>query len=99
LYLDRKVVFFDFSQYLHRLNQSKIFYTQNQKLTIGTELGQIKTLKGIVAIEESNNRLRLRWACEFKRYCLALGVPYTNVNVKVAEQKARQIELEELVLK
>jgi len=54
----------------------------------------MKTPKGSVAIEESNDRLRLRWSCESKRYCLALGLPHTNINVKVAEQKARQIELD-----
>ena len=36
----------------------------------------------------------MRWSCESKRYCLALGLPYTDVNLKVAEQKARQIELD-----
>lgn len=54
----------------------------------------MKTPKGSVAVEENNNRLRLRWSCESKRYCLALGLPHTSVNMKVAEQKARQIELD-----
>ena len=54
----------------------------------------MKTLKGTVAIEKNDNRLRLRWSCESKRYCLSLGFSYTDVNLKVAEQKARQIELD-----
>ena len=53
----------------------------------------MKTPKGTVAIEKNDNRLRLRWSCESKRYCLALVLPHTSVNIKVAEQKARQIEL------
>ncbi len=54
----------------------------------------MKTLKGTVAIEKNDNRIRLRWSCESKRYCLSLGFSYTDVNLKVAEQKARQIELD-----
>ncbi len=54
----------------------------------------MKTLKGTVAIEKNDNRIRLRWSCESKRYCLSLGFSYTAVNLKVAEQKARQIELD-----
>ena len=53
----------------------------------------MKTPKGSVAIK-NDNRLRLRWSCESKRYCLSLEFSYTDVNLKVAEQKARQIELD-----
>lgn len=54
----------------------------------------MKTAKGSVALENSNNRLRLRWSCEGQRYCLALGLPYTPVNLKLAQKTASQIELD-----
>lgn len=52
----------------------------------------MKTPKGSVAIENSRNRLRLRWSKE--RYCLALGLPHNNINFKVAQKIASQIELD-----
>ena len=54
----------------------------------------MKTPKGSVAVENSNNRLRLRWSCEGQRYCLALGLPYSPVNLKPAQKTANQIELD-----
>jgi integrase len=54
----------------------------------------MKTPKGTVAIENSNNRLRLRWSCEGQRYCLALGLPNTPINLKLAKKTASQIELD-----
>lgn len=54
----------------------------------------MKTPKGSVAVENSNNRLRLRWSYEGQRYCLALGLPYSLVNLKLAKKTANQIELD-----
>lgn len=54
----------------------------------------MKTSKGCVAVENCNNRLRLRWSCEGQRYCLALGLPYSPLNLKLAQKTANQIELD-----
>lgn len=54
----------------------------------------MKNPKGTVAVENSSNRLRLRWSCEGQRYCLALGLPYSSVNLKLAQKTANQIELD-----
>ncbi|RUT02742.1 hypothetical protein DSM106972_056620 [Dulcicalothrix desertica PCC 7102] len=52
--------------------------------------------KGVVAIEEVKQRLRLRWTFANKRYCLSLGFPNTTVNIKAAKQLAAKIELDML---
>ena len=54
----------------------------------------MKTLKGSVAIEKQDNRIRLRWSCDSNRYCLALGLPCSTINLKVAQKVANQIELD-----
>lgn len=54
----------------------------------------MKKPKGSVSVENSNNRLRLRWSCEGERYCFALGLPYSAVNLKLAQKTANQIELD-----
>jgi len=54
----------------------------------------MKTPKGCVAVENSKNRLRLRWSCEGKRYCLSLGLTYNLINLKLAQKTANQIELD-----
>ncbi|MEA5521378.1 tyrosine-type recombinase/integrase [Limnoraphis robusta] len=53
-----------------------------------------RTSKGAVAIQADANRLRLRWRNQGKRYTLAVGLPDTPVNRKVAQQRATQIELD-----
>lgn len=53
-----------------------------------------KASKGTVVIEVFKDRLRLRWAYCSKRFCLYIGLPDSKVNRSVAEQKARQIELD-----
>ncbi len=54
----------------------------------------MKTPKGTVAVEDHNGRIRLRWSCMGRRYCLALGLPTNKANLKAAQQKATQIELD-----
>lgn len=53
-----------------------------------------KSLKGTVQVEEYQERLRLRWRYSGKRYALAIGLPATKVNRKVAQQKSTQIEMD-----
>ena len=50
--------------------------------------------KGQVKLESFADRLRLRWSYRSKRYCLSLGLHDTQVNRRVAIQKAQQIELD-----
>lgn len=54
----------------------------------------MKTSKGTVALENRDNRIRLRWSASGKRYSLALGLPYTSINVKAAQRISAQIELD-----
>jgi integrase len=54
----------------------------------------MKTPRGSIAIENRENRIRLRWNLDGDRYCLSLGLNYTKVNLKVAQQVANQIELD-----
>ncbi len=56
----------------------------------------MKTPKGCVAIEKHHDRIRLRWTYGGKRFCFALGFPYSAINLKAAEEKARRIELDML---
>jgi integrase len=53
---------------------------------------RIKASKGTVKTEVSQGRLRLRWGYAGERYCLALGLPDSQLNRTVADRKARQIE-------
>jgi len=53
-----------------------------------------KASKGTVVVEKFKNRLRLRWRVTGERYCLSLGLPDTKESRKLAEVKARQIELD-----
>jgi integrase len=57
------------------------------------EIPMPKTPKGAVAIRTVRDRLWLRWHYQ-KRYELAIGLPDTATNRKVAERKAKQIELD-----
>ena len=50
--------------------------------------------KGSVNIEVFKDRLRLAWSWEGKRFWLYIGLPDTPPSRKVAEIKARTIELE-----
>ena len=62
---------------------------------IGRQIGRrIKAPKGSINIESDKGWLRLRFSCQSKRYAFALGLPDSKVNRKVAEQKAKQIELD-----
>ncbi|WP_278750889.1 hypothetical protein [Fischerella thermalis] len=38
-----------------------------------------------MAVEDHQDRLRLRWTHAGKRYCLALGLPNSKVNLKAAK--------------
>ena len=53
-----------------------------------------KRSKGTVGVEESQGRLRLRWRHEGKRYVMAIGLPDSTVNRRVAQQKATMIDLD-----
>lgn len=53
---------------------------------------KMKASKGEVVVEIFKGRLRLRWSCLGKRYCLSIGLPDSKVNRLNAERKARQIE-------
>lgn len=50
--------------------------------------------KRIVQVGADKGWLRLRWTYQGKRYALTLGLPDSNVNTTVAQQKAHQIELD-----
>ena len=50
--------------------------------------------KGTVNIEIFKDRLRLAWSWQGKRFWLYIGLPDTTANRKVAEIKARTIELD-----
>ncbi|BAZ00005.1 phage integrase family protein [Tolypothrix tenuis PCC 7101] len=56
----------------------------------------MKGIKGQVSVVASHCRLQLRFRYAGKRYTLSIGLPDTIVNRKVAEAKARQIELDML---
>lgn len=51
-----------------------------------------KNQKGTVVVEAIRERLRLRWSYQGKRYFMALELPDSAVNRKVAEAKAGFIE-------
>jgi integrase len=53
-----------------------------------------KATKGTVVVENFKERLRLRWRNAGNRFCLSLGVSDTKENRKLAETRARQIELD-----
>lgn len=53
-----------------------------------------KAAKGTVVVQVFKERLRLVWSYVGKRYYLYIGLPDSKVNRTVAEQKARQIELD-----
>jgi integrase len=55
-----------------------------------------KAFKGTVQIKLSNDRLQLVFSFVGKRHYLSLGLHDTPINRKVAEAKARQIELDML---
>jgi integrase len=52
-----------------------------------------KNSKGTVVVEAFRDRLRLRWTYQGKRYYLSMELPDTITNRKVAEAKARLIEM------
>ena len=53
-----------------------------------------KVEPGFVSVENHHGRLRLRFRYGGKRYAIAVGLPDSVVNRKVAQQKATQIELD-----
>lgn len=53
-----------------------------------------KSTKGSVVVQAFRERLRLCWTFEGKRLYLYLGLPDSIANRKVAEMRARQIELD-----
>jgi integrase len=50
--------------------------------------------KGSVNIEVFNDRLRLAWSWQGKRFWLYIGLPDSIANRKAASMKASQIELD-----
>ncbi len=52
-----------------------------------------KVSKGSVQIITSHDRLQLRFRFAGKRHYLSLGFPDSTTNRKLAEKKAREIEL------
>ncbi|MBW4553861.1 MAG: site-specific integrase [Aphanocapsa sp. GSE-SYN-MK-11-07L] len=55
---------------------------------------QLKASKGSVQIKTSNRRLQLVFSHAGKRHYLSLGLPDSKTNRKLAEMKARAIELD-----
>jgi integrase len=55
---------------------------------------QSKSRKGSVQIKTSNGRLQLVFSHAGKRHYLSLGLPDSKTNRKLAEMKARAIELD-----
>ena len=53
-----------------------------------------KASKGSVQVISSHDRLQLRFRFAGKRHYLSLGLPDTSTNRKLAEMKAREIELD-----
>lgn len=53
-----------------------------------------KLCKGSVQIITSHDRLQLRFRFAGKRHYLSLGFPDSTTNRKLAEKKAREIELD-----
>ncbi len=45
-------------------------------------------------MESHQDRIRLRWRYQGKRYCLALGLPYNPATLKLAQQLVNKIELD-----
>ena len=70
-------------------NKSKLQDTQKQ---IGRR--KTKSPKGSVKIENDKGWLRFRFTHQYKRYTFAIGLPDTELNRKIAQQKARKIELD-----
>lgn len=48
--------------------------------------------KGTVKIEADHSWLRLRWSYQGKRYAMALGLPDTEINRRIAQSKATVIQ-------
>lgn len=61
-------------------------------IKIGSEMGQ-KNQKGTVTVSNADQRIRLRWRYQGKRYSLSLG-PYDKVNLKATKKVVLQIELD-----
>jgi integrase len=59
---------------------------------MGHVLGH-KSPKGAVSVTNYNNRIRLRWRCQGKRYSFSLG-PYDKINLKAAKRVVLQLELD-----
>ncbi|BAU08425.1 phage integrase [Fischerella sp. NIES-3754] len=59
-----------------------------------TQMSQRKASKGTVQIKNSNERLQLVFSYTGKRHYLSTGFTDTPANRKLAEMKARQIELD-----
>ena len=53
-----------------------------------------KASKGTVKVETDKGWLRIRFTYQKKRYAFAIGLPDTSLNRKVAQEKARKIELD-----
>lgn len=61
-------------------------------LTESEKIG--RTGRSLVKVENDDGRLRLRFTHGDRRYAIALGLPDSQVNRTVAQQKAAQIELD-----
>ncbi len=61
---------------------------------MGSKTSERKASKGTVQIKTSNDRLQLVFSFGGKRHYLSTGFTDTKANRKLAEMKARQIELD-----
>ncbi|MEL7246709.1 MAG: DUF3596 domain-containing protein, partial [Cyanobacteria bacterium J06573_2] len=61
---------------------------------MGSQKSRTKASKGTVQIKTSNQRLQLVFSFGGKRHYLSTGFTDTKANRKLAEMKAKQIELD-----
>jgi hypothetical protein len=81
---------------LHRYDKSSNGHdiTYLKSYLMKTQMSQRKASKGTVQIKNSNERLQLVFSYTEKRHYLSTGFTHTPANRKLAEMKARQIELD-----
>ena len=70
----------------YQFKDTKAIMHTDGKILVG------KRSKGTVAVESFRGRLRLRFRFNGQRYSMALGIPDTQINRRVAEARARQIK-------
>ncbi|MEO1349751.1 MAG: DUF3596 domain-containing protein [Cyanobacteria bacterium J06635_15] len=68
------------------------FELQEAIMLSGDKTPSGKNPKGNVSVESFRGRLRLRFRFNGQRYSMSLGIADTQINRRVAERRARQIE-------